>query len=482
MAVVQTNQIEADRWRLEAGLHARLSAQRAAFEKRPPDYGRRMEALNALRTGLLERKQEFVNAISEDFGGRATEETLALEFVPLLDEIRHARRHLKQWMKPRRVSSGWQFRPGRARILYQPLGVVGIISAWNYPLLLCISPLINALAAGNHAMIKPSELAPRTAERIEKMIAQLFPADYVTVVTGGADVAAAFASLPFDHLLFTGSSRIGKKVMRAASENLTPVTLELGGKSPAIIHRDYPLQRAATRILTGKLYNAGQTCLAPDYVLVPTELRGAFLELAQKIVPKLYPRLVRNPQYTRIINGAHYRRLADYVDDARRKGAEVIEINPAAEACNEENRVFPPTLLHPVRDDMKVMQEEVFGPILPVQVYDSLDEAIEYVSRQQRPLALYYFDDNSGRIEQVLRRTVSGGVTVNDVLFHFAQNELPYGGVGTSGMGEYHGFYGFERFSKRKGVFIQSRVAATSLLRPPYGRLAHAVIRFLSRG
>ena len=463
-----------------AELRARLDRQRTALAQRgAPDYRRRMEALGALLHGVLARKDDFVRAASEDFGGRAPEETLALELLPLVDQIRHARRHLRSWIEPRRVRTGWQFWPARSLVVVQPLGVVGIIAAWNYPIYLSLAPLADALAAGNHALVKPSELAPRTAELLREMIAAIFPEDYVSVVNGGPEVSAVFAALPFDHLLFTGSTRVGRLVMRAASETLTPVTLELGGKSPAIVHRDYPLARAAERILTGKLYNAGQTCIAPDYLLLPQEHRDAFVKLAQEIVPRLYPRLLGNPDYTRIINRHHYDRLAGLVEDTRRCGANVIEINPAGETCNAENRVFPPTLITDTTPEMTVMQEEIFGPILPMVTYRTLDEAMAYVNDRPRPLSLYYFDDDSSRVKDVLMRTVSGGVTVNDVIFHIAQHNLPFGGVGPSGMGHYHGFDGFETFSKKKGVFLQSRFTGLSWLRPPYGPRARRLIQFL---
>jgi coniferyl-aldehyde dehydrogenase len=382
-------------------------------------------------------------------------------------------------MRPRPAAAGWQFLPGRARVVYQPLGVVGIIGAWNYPLLLSLSPLVSALAAGNHAMLKPSELGPRTADLLARLVSDLFPADYVTVVTGGPETGAAFAALPFDHLLFTGSTRVGKLIMRSASEHLTPVTLELGGKSPALVHPDFPAQTAAARIMAGKLYNAGQTCIAPDYVLVEAGARAEFVRLASEAVTTMYPRLVGNPDFTRIVNRQHYQRLRGLVEDAALKGAEMLEVNPARETANEENRVFPPTFLWNVSDKMAVMREEIFGPVLPVVTYRSFDEAIAYVNARPRPLALYYFDYNSKRVEAVLARTTSGGVTVNDTILHIAQNDLPFGGVGPSGMGSYHGFDGFLTFSKKKGVFLQSRFTTLGLLRPPYGALARRVTDFL---
>ena len=420
-----------------------------------------------------------MDAISTDFGGRAREETLLLELFPLVDTIRHAIRNLPRWMQTHSADVGWQFLPGRARIIYQPLGVVGIIGAWNYPLLLSLSPMVSALAAGNHVMLKPSELAPRTADLLARVISDLFPDQYVTVVTGGQETGAAFASLPFDHLLFTGSTRVGSLIMGAASANLTPVTLELGGKSPALVHPDFPARTAAARIMAGKLYNAGQTCIAPDYVLVSDGARAEFVRRAAEAVTAMYPRLVDNPAFTRIINVDHYRRLRGLVEDAMLKGAEMMEMNPAHEAANEQNRVFPPTFLWNVSDQMAVMREEIFGPVLPLVTYHSLDEAIEYVNSRPRPLALYYFDSNSRRVESVLSRTVSGGVTVNDTLVHIAQNELPFGGVGPSGMGAYHGFDGFQTFSKKKGVFLQSRFNTLGLFRPPYSPLARRMIDFL---
>jgi coniferyl-aldehyde dehydrogenase len=464
---------------VQADLTATLAAQRAAFAHQPPDAQRRIRALRVLLKALRARREEFVQAISEDFGGRARQETLLLEVFPLVDTIQHAIRHLPQWMRPRPAAAGWQFLPGRARVVYQPLGVVGIIGAWNYPLLLSLSPVVSALAAGNHAMLKPSELAPRTGDLLARLMSDLFPADYVTVVTGGPETGAAFAALPFDHLLFTGSTRVGKLIMRSASEHLTPVTLELGGKSPALVHPDFPAHTAAARIMAGKLFNAGQTCIAPDYVLVEAGAREEFVRLAAEAAATMYPRLVDNPDFTRIVNRQHYQRLRGLVGDATQRGAEMLEVNPARETANDQNRVFLPTLLWNVSDQMTVMQEEIFGPVLPVVAYRSLDEAIEYVNARPRPLALYYFDRNSKRVEAVLARTTSGGVTVNDTIFHIAQNDLPFGGVGASGMGSYHGFDGFLTFSKKKGVFLQSRFTTLGMLRPPYGALARRVTDFL---
>ncbi len=428
-----------------------------------------MDALGAIERTLIDHKDEIVRAISDDFNGRAAEETLALELVPLLGEIRAARKHLKEWMSPQEVEVGWQFQPASARIEMQPKGVVGILGAWNYPMFLTVGPAVGAIAAGNRVMIKPSELAPRSGALLEKIVKKAFPEDCVAVINGGADVAQEFSALPFDHLLFTGSARVGKLVMKAAAENLTPVTLELGGKSPALVHPDYPLQRAAERILTGKLYNAGQTCVAPDYLLLSRTRLDEFLKMAPSVVGKMYPKLVENPDYTRIIDASHYRMLAQHIKDAEEKGAKAIQLNPADEPCSEQNRVFPPTLLLNVTDDMSIMQEEIFGPILPIVPYETLDDAVAYINARPHPLALYYFDSKSSRVDDVLARTMAGGVTVNDCIFHVGQTGLPFGGIGPSGMGHYHGVHGFETFSKQKGVFVEGRWTPLSLLRPPYG-------------
>ena len=464
-----------------AALAALLAEQRAAFARGAPDHDRRAAALDTLRDAVRAHEADLVAAVSEDFGGRAAEETLLLELFPLLDEIRNARRNLRKWMRPRSVRPPWYLLPGRARVLYQPLGVVGVIGAWNYQLLLSLSPIVGALAAGNHVMVKPSEITPRTAELIRRILAERFPREYVAGVTGGAEVAAAFSALPFDHLLFTGSTRVGKLVMKAAAENLTPVTLELGGKSPAILHRDAPLGRAAERIVAGKLYNAGQTCVAPDYALVHRDRVPAFVEAVRRASASRYPRLVGTRDYTRIVTRAHWERLRALADDARAAGADVLEVNPAGEACTAENRVFPPTVVVGAPDAAPLMQEEIFGPILPVVAYDTLDEAVAYVNARPRPLALYYFDVDGRRAEDVLARTVSGGAAVNDVLLQLAVDNLPFGGVGASGMGHYHGFDGFQTFSKKKGVFVQSRFASGGMLGPPYGERSRKIIRALLR-
>ena len=459
-------------------LRARLDAQRAAFARGAPDYERRMAALARLRDAVHAHQAELVQAVHDDFGGRAAEETLLLELFPFYDQIRHARRHLKRWMRRHRVRSTWYLQPSRAFWQHQPLGVVGVIGAWNYQLLLTLGPVIDALAAGNHVMIKPSEITSRSAEVIARVVAGAFPPEYVTCVTGGPEVAAAFAGLPFDHLFFTGSTRVGQLVMQAAAANLTPVTLELGGKSPAIVHADYPVERAAERIMAGKLYNAGQTCVAPDYVLLPAGREAAFEAAARRITRRSFPRLAGNADYTRIVSVRHWERLRALVDDAAARGARVVPLADDA-AGSAADRLLVPTLLFGVPEDAAVMREEIFGPVLPVVLYRTLDEALAYVKARPRPLALYYFDEDDARVDAMLARTMSGGVAVNDTVVHLGQHGLPFGGVGPSGMGHYHGVHGFETFSKKRGVMVQGRLWANRYLLPPYRGRARALIERL---
>ena len=470
-------------WTAET-LRAALDTQRRAFAGQAPDYHRRMEALAALRDGVRARQDELLQAISDDFGGRAHEETLLLEVFPMLDQIRHARRHLKQWMRRRYVRSTWFLQPSRAFYQYQPLGVVGVIGAWNYQLLLTLGPVVDAIAAGNHVMLKPSEVTPRSAAVVASIVAERFTPDYVTCITGGPDVASVFSALPFDHLFFTGSTRVGTLVMQAAAANLTPVTLELGGKSPAIIHDSYALRRAAERILAAKLYNAGQTCVAPDYVLLPSGKEAEFEAHARRVVERFYP-TITSADYTRVVNTRHHERLRAAIADAAAKGARVVPLHSADGLVPPDDRVFVPTLIFAPRDDMHVMREEIFGPILPVVSYRTVDEAIAFVNARPHPLALYYFDENQARVDDLLSRTMSGGATINDCLLHLGQHNLPFGGAGASGMGHYHGFDGFVTFSKKRGVMVQTRWASSSWLRPPYSsrsrRLIEGLLRIVTR-
>lgn len=443
-----------------------LAAQRSACAAAPlPCAQTRRQWLNALRDVLAGNQQALVEAISADFGNRSADETLLAEIMPSLHGIRYARRHLRGWMKPSRRRVGLAFQPASARVIYQPLGVVGIIVPWNYPLYLAIGPLVGALAAGNRVMLKMSESTPATGALLQRLLAQVFPEDQVAVVLGDVEVGKAFARLPFDHLLFTGATHIGRDVMHAAADNLTPVTLELGGKSPAIVSATVPLADAAERIAFGKTLNAGQTCVAPDYVLVPRARLKGFVDAYREAVQRLYPSLADNPDYTAIINARQLTRLQDYLDDARAKGAQVVPLFTEA-----QQRRMPHCLLLEVNEHMRVMHEEIFGPLLPIIPYDELDEALAYVNARPRPLALYYFGYDRPEQQRVLDSTHSGGVCLNDTLLHVAQDDLPFGGIGPSGMGHYHGREGFLTFSKAKSVFAKQRFNAARLVYPPYGK------------
>jgi acyl-CoA reductase-like NAD-dependent aldehyde dehydrogenase len=457
-----------------------LERMKAAQRKHgPPDYDTRIDHLEKLERALLTRKHDLAKAVSMDFGSRSKHETFGAEIMIVANQIKYARTHLHEWMETEPRDVAWMWLPARAEVVTQPLGVVGIMAPWNYPVNLTLAPLVQVLAAGNRAMIKPSELTPDTGELLKTILTEIFAPDHVSVVIGGVDASAAFTRLPFDHLMFTGSPRVGKLVMQAAAENLVPVTLELGGKSPAIVAEGYSLREAAEKIMFGKLLNAGQTCLAPDYAMVPRGKVDAFVEECKLAVQKLYPTLGKNPDYTAVINDAQYGRLQGYLSDARNRGGKLVEINPAKEDLDANARKMAPVLvLHP-KDDMLVMQEEIFGPILPIRSYENLDEVVGYVNDHPRPLALYYFDENPKRIDRILRDTTSGGVAVNEALVHFAQDDLPFGGVGMSGMGHYHGREGFETFSKKKPVFYQSRLSGLRFLKPPYRERADWVLKLL---
>ncbi|WP_433588818.1 coniferyl aldehyde dehydrogenase [Pseudomonas koreensis] len=452
-----------------------FAAQRAAYAANPmPPAAQRQQWLKALRDLLSNERQALVDAISTDFSHRSADETLLAELMPSLHGIHYASRHLKGWMKSSRRKVGMAFQPASAKVVYQPLGVVGIIVPWNYPLYLAIGPLVGALAAGNRVMLKLSESTPATGLLLKALLARIFPEDLVCIVLGESDVGVAFSRLRFDHLLFTGATSIGKHVMRAAAENLTPVTLELGGKSPAIVSRDVPLKDAAERIAFGKTLNAGQTCVAPDYVLVPQDRVGAFVEAYRQVVNRFYPTLADNPDYTAIINERQLARLNSYVSDATSKGALLIPLFEQG-----QGRRMPHSLLLNVTDEMTVMQDEIFGPLLPIVPYQDLDQAFAYINQRPRPLALYYFGYDKREQNRVLHETHSGGVCLNDTLLHVAQDDMPFGGIGPSGMGHYHGHEGFLTFSKAKGVLIKQRFNAAKLIYPPYGKSIQKLIQKL---
>ncbi|RON11967.1 coniferyl aldehyde dehydrogenase [Pseudomonas frederiksbergensis] len=456
-------------------LQALFDAQRAAYAANPmPPAAQRQQWLKALRDLLSNERQALVDAISQDFSHRSADETLLAELMPSLHGIHYASRHLKGWMKTSRRKVGLAFQPASAKVVYQPLGVVGVIVPWNYPLYLAIGPLVGALAAGNRVMLKLSESTPATGLLLKELLGRVFPQDLVCVVLGEADIGVAFSRLRFDHLLFTGATSIGKHVMRAAAENLTPVTLELGGKSPAIVSRDVPLKDAAERIAFGKTLNAGQTCVAPDYVLVPEDRIGSFVEAYRQAVRGFYPTLADNKDYTAIINDRQLARLNGYLSDATSKGALLIPLFDQG-----QGRRMSHSLLLNVSDDMTVMQDEIFGPLLPIVPYKDLDEAFAYINQRPRPLALYYFGYDKREQNRVLHETHSGGVCLNDTLLHVAQDDMPFGGIGASGMGHYHGHEGFLTFSKAKGVLIKQRFNAAKLIYPPYGKSIQKLIQKL---
>ncbi len=461
---------------------AALEKQRAAFiAELPVTYETRIDRLDRLGHLLVEAADALCDAMSEDFGHRSKNQSMMTDLVSAVGEIKYAKKNLRKWMKPEKV--GVRFPLGllgsKGRIEYQPKGVVGIIAPWNFPVQLTFSPLANVLAAGNRAMIKMSEYTPATSALVERLLAETFSDEEVTVFNGGPEVGEAFSALPFDHLLFTGATSIGKHILHAAADSLTPVTLELGGKSPTIVGESADIQKATDRVAMGKMMNAGQICLAPDYMMVPEAKEGEIIEGLSAAVAAQYPTLDANDDYTSIVNDRHYERLQGYLADAKEKGAELVEVNPGNEDFSASNkRKMPLTIVRNPTDDMTVMQEEIFGPVLPIKTYKNVDEAIDYVNRNDRPLGLYYFGSDGAEETKVLSKTISGGVTVNDVIFHVAMEELPFGGVGPSGMGSYTGHAGFREFSHAKSVYSQAKLDVARLggFKPPFGKATKSTI------
>jgi len=465
---------------LDNAFHAQFDASRA---DPAPSCETRIERLRRLRAMIEDNEVRFEQAISADFGHRATVETTIAETLFLYVEIKHACKHLRKWMAPRRVATALQFMPAKNRLIPQPLGVVGIIAPWNYPLQLTLAPAIGAIAAGNRVMIKPSELTPHFSALLKELIGQKFDATELLVTGIEDEVAKAFPTLPFDHLIFTGSTKVGRLVAEAAGRNLTPVTLELGGKSPAIVDRTADLNEAAERIGYAKLLNAGQTCIAPDYALVPEESVQAFAEKVRMHMRRMFGTEPNNKDYTSIISDRHYARLETLVAEAAAKGAKILQPAKPDDPNWKARRKFPPTIVVGATADMGLMQEEIFGPVLPVMGYRDDKEPIAFVNKGDRPLALYWFGRNNAARDQVLTHTVSGGVTINDCLFHFTQVNQPMGGVGASGSGAYHGEWGFNNLSKLKPVFFRSVLNRLADLYPPYGgKIARLekMLRFMS--
>lgn len=459
-----------------------LSRQRAAFLREgPPTLHQRKADLLKLKAAVLARQGEIDQVLREDFGHRSPYDTALAEVMTVIQGIDYQLKHLRRWMLPEKRHVPMHFQPARAWVSYQPLGVIGIISPWNFPFGLALVPLATAIAAGNRAMIKPSEITPASSALLVKIISETFAQDQVAVVTGDAAVGQNFAKLPFDHLVFTGSTTVGRAVMKAASENLVPVTLELGGKSPVIVDKGYPMKHAATCIAQGKISNSGQVCIAPDYVMVHEDAVERFVEAYDQAVRALYPDGPSGDNYTSIINERHYARLHALLDDARSKGAKVHEVgvNPGNAGLRAHN--LAPTVVTGATGQMRIMQEEIFGPVLPVIAYRELDEAIAYVNAHARPLALYFFGGDSPRRRKVLSLTTSGNVTINNTIMHYLQDDLPFGGVGPSGIGAYHGVEGFKSLSHAKGIFQQGTWNLSDMLRPPFGAVANMILKTLLR-
>ena len=464
---------------VDPDIRSAFERQHAASRSRPaPDLAARRAALMRLRDMLRTESAAIAKAISEDFGRRSLAETELLEMVPTHNAIRHAHRHLALWMRTERRPVDLAFQPARAWIRYEPLGVVGIISPWNYPLLLSLAPLVDALAAGNRALLKPSELTPAFSELLARLIAARFDPAEVHVITGGVEIARAFSSLPFDHLIFTGSTHVGRQVMQAAAANLTPVTLELGGKSPAVVCDDYPLDKAARSLAFGKFVNAGQTCIAPDYVLAPADQCEALADKILAQVKRAYPTLAGNDDYSSLITERHHTRLVQALDEARAAGA---IIRSTADGETGMGRKLAPTVVLNTPVDGVLLREEIFGPILPIVGYRTLDEALAFIAERERPLALYAFTHDARSQDRILDGAISGGVTLNGTLLHIAQDDLPFGGVGPSGIGAYHGRDGFRRLSHARSVYKVGAINTFERLGPPWGKLAAATAAFLIR-
>lgn len=453
-----------------------FAQQKAAYRAHPmPSSTERRADLQRLKDSVLKYKNELADAIYQDFSCRSKDETMVAEVMTAVQGINFAMKRLKKWMKPSKRHVSMLFAPSHNKVMYQPLGVVGIVVPWNYPLQLAVLPLMTALAAGNRAMIKMSEFTPATNAVLKKLLAEAFSEDQVALIEGEVEVSTAFSEMPWDHLIFTGSTAVGRIVMAAAAKNLTPVTLELGGKSPAIITPKATMQDAVERICFGKSLNAGQTCIAPDYVLLPEGKEEEFIERYQATFAKMYPTLRDNDDYTAIINDRQHQRLLSWAEEAKNKGAKITVVNPANEDFSG-TRKMPLHIVQQGTADMQVLQDELFGPILPIVTYKNLDAALDYVNDRDRPLALYIFSYDRAEQKHILERTHAGGVTINDTLMHVAQDDIPFGGVGPSGMGHYHGKEGFIALSKAKAVHRKGKFNSGQFVYPPYGTAIQSLI------
>lgn len=464
-------------------LASRLSTMRTAFDLAMPEpLSVRRDRLKRAAAMIRDHADRLCDALSEDFGHRSRDQSMLTDIAGSIGPIQHALKHVDRWARPEKRSVPFPLGllGAKAWVEYGPKGVVGVIAPWNFPVNLVMAPLAGAFAAGNRAMVKLSEFTPATADIFLDLCPRYFGEDELAFVTGGPEVGQAFAGLAFDHLIFTGATSVGRHILRAAAENMTPVTLELGGKSPAIVGKDADVARAADRIAMGKMLNAGQICLAPDYVLAPREREAEVADALARSAASMYPSLIDNPDYTSVAADRHHARLTEWVDDARAKGATIEVVNPGGEDFAGSNaRKMPLHIVRNVTDDMIVMQQEIFGPVLPIATYDGIDDAVAQVNRRDRPLGLYYFGPDETERRRVLDRTVSGGVTLDDVVMHVSMEDLPFGGIGPSGMGAYHGPDGFRTFSHARAVFRQSRIDVAKLggLRPPYGAALRRTVR-----
>ena len=460
-------------------MHRVLELQKSLnIKEGAPSLELRADRLDRVVSMVMKYEKEIISALQEDFGNRDPVMSAATEVGSVVGPMIHAKKNLKKWMKTEKrkaaippLGSALTLLGAKAEIRYQPKGVVGGISPWNFPLNLALAPLAGILSSGNRVMLKPSELTPASSELTKSMIEESFDESEIAVFTGDPEVGAAFSGLAFDHLIFTGGTAIAKHVMKAASENLVPLTLELGGKSPVVVGKSSKIKETATRVMQGKTMNAGQICLAPDYALVPEDSVEEFVQASVDVTSEMYPDMKDNEDFTSIINQKHYDRIQGYISDAKEKGADVVEINPANEDFSQQpHHKIPPTLILNPTEDMQVMQEEIFGPVLPVKTYKDVSETVDYINSKDRPLGLYYFGEDTKEKDFVLDNTTSGGVTVNDVISHITMEDLPFGGVGPSGMGSYHGYDGFKEFSHAKSVYKQSWLNLNKLagLVPPY--------------
>ncbi|MBD2857470.1 coniferyl aldehyde dehydrogenase [Spongiibacter sp. KMU-158] len=435
----------------------------------------RQDRLQRLIDLVFDNRDALVATLSEDFGHRSSHQSLMSDIYATIECLKHSKKHLRSWMKAekRKAPVPLNVMGAKAWIEYQPKGVVGIIGTWNFPINTVLGPLAGVFAAGNRAMIKCSEITPKTAELLARLIANKFAEEELTVILGGPEVGAEFSALPFDHIIFTGATSIGRHILRAASENLVPVTLELGGKSPVVISDNYDLNSAAERIINGKILNVGQVCLSPDYIFVPEGKLEALVEAIMAHLNTLFSDLVDNPDYSSVVNERHYQRLLSYLEDARNNNADVREFNPNNEDFTKQQGThkLPLTLIINPADELKVSQDELFGPLLCIRSYKRITDCIEYINARPRPLALYYFGNDQAEQRHVLDHTVSGAVTINDVIFHVSCEDLPFGGIGPSGMGNYHGVDGFRTFSHAKAIYKQSKINLQKLggMLPPYG-------------